>query len=116
MKEEIDSDTIFFNPGWFSSELHEFYKLEDEGDLPRDVTNPDSIIQIFISLDSLINSRSRSIYNVLDFLGDIGGLFDALKLIAEFMVFLLGNRGVSMFLIGKLFYFPISLAARTSLN
>jgi len=80
------------------------------------VTNPNSVIQIFITLDSLVINRSRAIYNVLDFLGDIGGLFDALKIIGEFIIALLGHSHMTMFLIGKLFYFPISLATRTSLN
>ena len=50
--------------------------------MPRDVTHPDSIIQVWIELNKSVLIRSRSIYHVLDFLGDVGGLFDALKLIA----------------------------------
>ena len=34
-------------------------------------------------MDSDIVLHSRSIYSVWDFLGDIGGLFDMLKLLAE---------------------------------
>ena len=36
----------------------------------------------------------RSIYGVLDFLGDIGGLLDALKLIASSVIGLITSRGV----------------------
>ena len=34
---------------------------------------------------------SRSIYNALDFLGDVGGLFDALKLIGMGILSILGT-------------------------
>ena len=48
---------------------------------------------------------SRSIYNALDFLGDVGGLFDALKLICIGILSILGTSdGLPSRLIGRLFY------------
>ena len=79
--------------------------------MPRDVTHPDSLIQVWIELDKTILIRSRSIYHVLDFLGDVGGLFDALKLIAQSMLFLLGQGGLVSLLVGKLFYLPLNLTS-----
>ena len=36
-------------------------------------------------VDKSVNNHTRAIYDVLKFLGDIGGLYDALKLIAWFL-------------------------------
>ena len=36
-----------------------------------------------------IMSHNRAIYSVLDFLGDVGGLFDMLKLIGEVLISLM---------------------------
>ena len=48
---------------------------------------------------------SRSIYNALDFLGDVGGLFDALKLIGAGLISVLGTGGgLTGRLISRLFY------------
>ena len=46
----------------------------------------------------------RRIYNTLDFLGDVGGLFDGLKTIAYALIGLLTNTSLPLFLTGKLFY------------
>lgn len=48
--------------------------------------------------------HSRAIYNVLDFLGDIGGLRDALKLIASILVGLFGSEGLKNKLLSKNFF------------
>ena len=50
--------------------------------------------------------HSREIYNALDFLGDVGGLFDGLKLIGAGFVALFGPGGLQLSLIGKFFYTP----------
>ena len=54
-------------------------------------------------------SHSRAIYNFLDFLGDVGGLYDAFKLIAAMLISVLGRDGLSLWLIGKLFYSSTSV-------
>ena len=41
---------------------------------------------LFVSFDSEIVKHTRSIYSVLDFLGDVGGLYDMLKLVAEVLL------------------------------
>ena len=41
---------------------------------------------IKIELDNSIQIHSRQTYSLLDFLGDLGGLFDALRLIAAALV------------------------------
>lgn len=47
---------------------------------------------------------SRAVYTLLDLLGDVGGLTDALKLIGSIIVSVLSNRDFSNYLISKLFY------------
>lgn len=48
--------------------------------------------------------HARSIYNALDFLGDVGGLFDALKLIGAAIVSVFGTSGLHLSLVGSLFF------------
>ena len=42
-------------------------------------------------MDADIIKHSRSIYTILDFLGDLGGLYDALRLIGSGLIFLYSN-------------------------
>ena len=48
--------------------------------------------------------HERSVYTVLDWLGDVGGLFDALKLISSVIVALCTNGIFPSYVISKLFY------------
>ena len=51
---------------------------------------------------------SRKIYNFLDYLGDVGGLLEALKLISAVFFWVLSNvnsnSGLSNWLVSKLFF------------
>lgn len=67
---------------------------------------PDSVIEVAVFAKREVLFKSRAIYNALDFLGDVGGLFDGLKLIAQSLISLIGQGGLSSFLIGKLFFLP----------
>ena len=108
IKEELDTEKKFFDPGWFGPESIDFYMLKDESAPARDNLNPNSIISAYIELKGTATVRSRAIYNALDLLGDVGGLFNALKLIAQALMYLIGQGGLSAFLVGKLFYYPLS--------
>ena len=48
--------------------------------------------------------HSREIYNALDLLGDVGGLFDGLRLIGANLVLLLTTGSLQLKLIGKIFF------------
>ena len=52
--------------------------------------------------------HSRAIYNILDFLGDVGGLLDALKLIAGTIVGLILRDNLTGKLVSLLFFFKDS--------
>ena len=62
------------------------------------------LCKLDIRADSTKLFHQRAIYNILDFLGDIGGLLDALKLIAATLVSLITNESLTNHLISKLFY------------
>ena len=47
---------------------------------------------------------SRAVYTLLDLLGDVGGVIDALKLIGFMIVTILSNGDFNDYLISKLFY------------
>ena len=53
-----------------------------------------------------MNYHEKQVYNILDFIGDIGGLFDGLKYTAQFSLGLVGliwNEPMYMFIIGQVF-------------
>ena len=67
-------------------------------------TNPNTIGMIGIGLDKTVLNHSRAIYNVLDFVGDIGGLSDGLRLIAWTLLYLFAPGGKTSLLISMIFY------------
>ena len=64
-----------------------------------------------VRASTLTKVHSRSIYNGLDLLGDVGGLFDGLKLIATPLISLLTQGGLYKRLISLLFFLPSPLRA-----
>ena len=62
------------------------------------------MIQLSITLDSQVLNNTRAVYNFLDFLGDIGGLFDALKVIAWSFITIITQGFVSAHLVKEIFY------------
>ncbi len=88
-EDTIESDELFLNPGWFSAREETFYRLE-KTETTFSAVNPNAIFALGVVSSTTSMSHSRSIYNFLDFLGDIGGLLDALKLIAGAFLSLLG--------------------------
>ena len=70
------------------------------------VTEPGFVggFQVQVSQDQV--QHARSVYTILDWLGDVGGLIDALKLIAHLLVALFSGGSMSGYLISQLFYKP----------
>ena len=83
------------NPGWFSSSDDSFFGVEGG---PWELAGLGSASRVKLALqvwgpqETMV--YSREIYNVLDFLGDIGGLFDALKIIGATIVGIFGTGGL----------------------
>ena len=60
----------------------------------------------YISFDSKHVNHTRSIYSALDFLGDVGGLYDMLKLVAEVLLSLwslIAGSGLDAYLLQSIF-------------
>ena len=58
-------------------------------------------LRYMMSLDEL--THSRVVYNLLDYLGDVGGCLDALKYLGTFLVWVLTGDSLSNFIVSKLF-------------
>ena len=58
-------------------------------------------LRFMMSLDEL--THTRNVYNLLDYLGDMGGCLDALKYIGSFLVWILTGDSLGSYLISKLF-------------
>ena len=79
-KHSIESDDLFFNLGYVESTKADFFSLQESP--LRKMTQVDGNVEeegifvggtlITINMDQFIHKRS--IYNFLDFLGDVGGL------------------------------------------
>ena len=60
-------------------------------------------MQYRFQLDMSQKFSERTIYNVLDFLGDIGGLLDALNYIGAFFVWILTGNGLAQYMVSRVF-------------
>lgn len=74
----IESEQSMFGLG-FSSQSYTYYSVEkgDEG-----VSAPFQFVTISFKMSADRENHKRTIYGVWDFLGDVGGLFDMLKIFA----------------------------------
>ena len=99
--QQIAVEDKFFNPGWFGEEKQTIYALK-EADFETD--SPSGVkfgLIIFAETTGILSSRN--IYNFLDFLGDVGGLLEALKLISGLFLSLVSVSGLRDWLIFRLF-------------
>ena len=83
-----------------------FYTTEFVDKIPLFKGYVDTILMIsfFQAADTMM--YERSVYTILDFLGDIGGLFDALGYISKLILFafsVIFNNGPSSFIVARLF-------------
>lgn len=66
--------------------------------------NQDAAVELLFIVDKVILHNTRAIYNGLDWLGDVGGLYDGLKLVVfAFMSFANGINYTGS-LLSKLFF------------
>ena len=62
------------------------------------------IVSIMFGTKSSEVLYSRAVYNVLDLVGDIGGLFDGLKAIGSVLMAPIASHNMRSFLINKLYF------------
>ena len=68
----------------------------------------------FIISDKVVIHK-RSVYNLLDLIGDVGGLFDGLKYIAKLILGIFGfiwNQPISYYLLKHIYTFKSSITER----
>ena len=63
----------------------------------------DLLAQFAVVMHEDVVYKSRTVYSILDFLGDIGGLSDALQYIGQILIWLLQGSGLMTFLVRNLF-------------
>jgi len=73
---------------------------------PKGSFGKKSIGGLYFEINSDLIINKRSIYNVLDFLGDVGGLREALLAIGQLVLLLCGQSSLSGYLVSKVFQTP----------
>ncbi len=80
---------------------------------------PNSLASFVVMFNPEKLNNSRSIYNFLDFLGDVGGLFDMLCIVATVLLlvstFIFGS-GLSQYLLSNIFKVDNSAAGEDTLT
>ena len=102
----IESDESFFNPGWFASKELTMYewKMSSKTFKTSGFFEGKTIIGgMMAQISSTRVNHSRSIYNFLDFLGDVGGLQEAFNQLGAAFLYFFGTRGLQGYLISALF-------------
>ena len=103
----IETDEYFFNPGWFSSREVTLFELKltiDNIKVPNAFDKDTIVGGFFIDIDPTFVSHQRSIYNFLDFMGDIGGLYEALNPVGAAFMYFFGTRGLQGLIVSSIFF------------
>ena len=78
-------------------------------------TNRDNLVEMKFYIGDQITFYERTVYNILDLLGDIGGLYDALYGIFMVLLFLMSfvfRSGASNFIIKRMFKQQLEIRER----
>ena len=103
---KIESDESFVNFGLSDPTEYIFYSLEDayKPKTRSKYTEPSFVFGYRFGISPDLIKRTRSIYTVLDWLGDVGGLTDALIYIGKALMMIFPGGSFATFLASKLFY------------
>jgi len=74
--------------GAFPSKTFEFFEVKESKItvLPETSYYEGVLLAVYFEISADIVRHSRSVYSVLDWLGDVGGLFDALSIICRIII------------------------------
>ena len=102
----LESEERYLGDGFFprKAEWIEFY----EDAIYNDGWSPDSIMNLSFLMSMDTKQYSRSVYSVLDFLGDVGGLLSILLPIGGAFIALLDwlfDRTLDSYIITKIFFY-----------
>ena len=87
--------------GDLTEEDVDFFTIETEKSRPLTFENMLFMLRYEMSLTKFI--RERTVYGVLDWMGDVGGFVDALRLLSFFFLFTFSFDPVNVFLVQQLF-------------
>ena len=92
MEQSIESGELFFNPGWFNLKEETIFNVQEGATTIKVLGYEGQKIVSGITFGASLDRKTfkRSIYNALNFLGDVGGLRDALTLIGRLFLTLAG--------------------------
>ena len=85
-KHVVESDEGWFGVGLKPAFEKEYFELTETNTFPSMFEG--SLLQYQIMMHPDVIKHTRSIYTILDFLGDVGGLSDALKILGGIAVLL----------------------------
>ena len=88
-REILRSDHEFYSLGLFPREPIKFTALPDSTTKFQGTTNFDGILSLQFYYSPDFTEHQRQIYSPLDFLGDVGGLADALLAIGSIFIWIL---------------------------
>jgi len=77
--------------------------------------NPRRIANLTLNMDKKVIISDRRVYSILDFLGDIGGLYDAVTMIAAFFISSFANDLFVVWVLKTLFQIAKTAPAPESL-
>ena len=90
LKNEADDDRSFFS----------IIEQTNNGPLIEG-SNENLLAQFAVVIHEDVVYKSRTVYSILDFLGDIGGLSDALQYIGQILIWLLQGSGLITYLVSN---------------
>ena len=102
----INSDEYFFNPGWFSEKavnMFEWTFTSRKFKSASFFTDNRIIGGFFAEINPMQVIRHRSIYNFLDYMGDVGGLYWAFSRIGSVFLYFFGIRSLQGYLVSSIF-------------
>ena len=94
-----------FNPGFGEPYTKEFYVVQKQADV-NGLSNlfPGTLFGILIGSSSTEVTHSRSVYTIMTFLANVGGLNDRLIILGNFLIGSFSQVALINTLIAKLFY------------
>ena len=103
----LESEERYLGDGFFPREAQWFEIFEDETYNEPEPFRDDKIASFSFSMSFDTKQYTRSVYSILDFLGDVGGLLSILLPIGGAFISLLDqifDRTLDSYLISKVFY------------
>ena len=104
-QEYIFKDSLLQLSEEMSSETEQFFTIDDTKIIRPLRKDSGQTFMIRYEMHPDLRQGERTVYTVLDFLGDVGGFADALKAMAVFILFLTQFSPINVYLVSKLYDF-----------